>query len=176
MPRRIDPRLHSRLTGPNLAAGLLLTVFLTCSLPRIANGQTGVSILPPNLYQSAQRVGANATASPIEISGQPFDRGYRIAVIRTSREIDDARLEWRTTAPVKQGDHLQIAFWVRKIAPLNGDNIRGLIGFGAADSPGAGSLLTPFPCDSDVWTKYVIPFQAAADYPAGSAQVVFQFA
>jgi endo-1,4-beta-xylanase len=176
MPAQMYQRTHAHPAIVTRAVVLLLTVFLCWCLPRTASAQDGVSILPPDLYEAKKQVGANATASRIEVSGQTFDQGYRIEVTGTSRNIDDARLEWRVAKPINQGDNLQLTFWVRKIAPLNGDNIRGLVGFEAAGLPGAGSLLTPFPCDSDVWTRYVIPFKAAVDYSAGQARLVFQFA
>ncbi|MBO0722732.1 MAG: endo-1,4-beta-xylanase, partial [Blastocatellia bacterium] len=171
-----DQHIHEYSAAGTRAVVSLLAIFLCLCLPIIASAQEGVSLLPNNIFKTKKRVGANATATPVEVSGQSFDRGYRIAVTGTSRDIADARLRYHTTAAVSQGDNLQIAFWVRKIAPLNGDNIRGFVGFLGAGRSGASSLLTPFPCDSDVWTKYVIPFKAAADYPAGEAEVIFQFA
>jgi endo-1,4-beta-xylanase len=179
-PTKKNQYSYEHPAAANRAVVLLTAVFLCLCLPGIASAQDGVSLLPENLYKSKVRVGANATASAIDVSGQTFDRGYRIAVTGTSRDIADARLKWRTTNPVNKDDNLQLTFWVRKIAPLNGDNIRGYVGFEGAGhhnvSSGVSSLLTPFPCDNDVWTKYVIPFKAAADYRAGQAQLVFQFA
>jgi GH35 family endo-1,4-beta-xylanase len=142
----------------------------------IALAQNGISILPDNLYDTNGSAGANATVTPISVSGQQFVQGYRIAVNGTSKNIADAALQWRTALPVNQGDNLQITFWVRKVAPLDGHNIRAFVGFQQAAAPGARSLFTPFPCDSDVWTKYVIPFKAGANAAAGEAQVMFQFA
>ncbi len=176
MPAQKNQRLQPYSKNATRTVVLLLTFFICVCLPRIASAQDGVSILPDKIYDQKKHVGANARASLIKVSDQPFDRGYRITVAGTSRDIDDAGIEWRTVKSVNQGDNLQITFWIRKIAPLNGDNIRGFVGFEAAGHSSTSSLLTPFPCDSNVWTKYVIPFKASADFSAGHAQVVFQFA
>ncbi len=90
-----------------------------------ARAQNGVSIVPDNLYESNGSAGANATAEPISVSGQSFTQAYRIAVRGTSAIHRDAGLWWPTTQPVNQGDNLQVTFWIRKIAPLDGNNIRG---------------------------------------------------
>ncbi|MGH9838971.1 MAG: hypothetical protein ACREEM_09315, partial [Blastocatellia bacterium] len=161
-------------------SGPLLSLFIPFLwLPVLslsAHAQSGVSIVPDNLYQSKGSAGANATAEPVGVSGQPFTQAYRIAVSGTSADHRDAGLWWPTTQPVNQGDNLQITFWVRKVAPLDGNNIRGFVGFEQTAKPEVKSLFTPFPCDSDIWTKYVIPFKAAANHPAGEAQLTFQFA
>ncbi|MGH9801201.1 MAG: endo-1,4-beta-xylanase, partial [Blastocatellia bacterium] len=94
----------------------------------------------------------------------------------TSANLNDAGLLFRTAQAVSQGDNLQITFWVRKIAPLDGDNIRGFVGFEKADASATKSLYTTFPCDSQTWTKYSLPFKSAANYAAGEARVVFHFA
>ena len=158
-------RLHSML----LLSGLLL-------IPAMANAQSGVSILPESIYEISGAVGANATATPIAVSGQPFTQAYRVVVNGTSANISDAGLWFRTAQPVNRGDQLQLAFWVRKIAPLDGHNLRGFAGFEKTGEPRSKSLFTVFPCDRDVWTKYIIPFKAAANYATGEAQLTFQFA
>jgi GH35 family endo-1,4-beta-xylanase len=141
-----------------------------------AQAQSGGSILSDDLYSFSGDVGANATATPITVSGRSFTQGYRVTVGGTSANGYDAGLWFRTAQAVGQDDNLQITFWVRKVAPLDGNNIRGFVGFEKADAPFTKSLLTSFPCDSDVWTKYSIPFKAAAAYAAGEAQVAFHFA
>ncbi len=94
-----------------------------------ANTQPSISILPENLYQFAGPAGANATVSPVTVTGQEFTQAYRVTVNGTSANIHDAGLSWLTTQAVNEGDNLQVAFRVRKVAPLDGNNIRGLVGF-----------------------------------------------
>jgi endo-1,4-beta-xylanase len=169
MNTRFGWRLVPRLTGSFLSLFFIV-------LPITARAQSGVSILPDNLYDQRGDAGANATAEPIGVAGQPFTQGYRITVRGTSARIGDARLAWRTAQPIQPGDNLRVTFWVRKLTPLDGANIRGFVSFEDAARPELKSLLTPFPCDSDVWTRYSIPFKAAAGSAAGEAQFAFQFA
>ncbi|MDX2030803.1 MAG: endo-1,4-beta-xylanase [Blastocatellia bacterium] len=149
---------------------------LLIGLLQPARAQNGASILPADLYDFRGSVGANATAEPIAVGGQLFTQGYRITVNRTSRNIQDASLSWRSVGQINPGDNLQLTFWVRKIAPLDGHNIRGFVGLEKAAAPVTRQLFTPFPCDSDAWTKYILPFKSSAAYSAGEARVFFQFA
>lgn len=138
--------------------------------------QSGTPILPNDLYSFSGDVGANARVEPITVSGQSFTQGYRITVAGTSANLNDAGLRIRTAQAVAEGDNLQLTFWVRKIAPLDGHNIRGFVGFEKTDASVTKSLYTTFPCDSATWTKYSLPLKSAASYAAGEAQVVFHFA
>jgi len=151
-------------------------LWLLSGLAAAGLAQSGSSILSDDLYSFSGDVGANATAAPITVSGRSFTQAYRVTVNGTSANSDDAALRFRTAQAVGQGDNLQITFWVRKVAPLDGNNIRGFVGFEKVDAPFTKSLLTSFPCDSDVWTKYSIPFKAASAYAAGEAQAAFHFA
>ena len=151
-------------------------VFMLAALLAQARAQSGVSILPANIYEQSGRVGANATAEPIGVSGQAFTQGYRITVAGTSRSAQDAALAWPTAARINQGDNLQLTFWVRKVAPLDGHNIRGFVGLEKAVANGAREFYAPFPCDSNGWTKYILPFKSAGGYAAGEARLVFHFA
>jgi endo-1,4-beta-xylanase len=131
------------------------------------------SILPANIYSINGNVGAGATAEPITISGQTFTQGYRLTVPNTSSSLSDSQLSWANAQAVAANDNLQLTFWVRKIAPLDHNNIRGAVSFATATT----SLLsTTFPCDSNVWTKYVIPFKAASNLAMSEARLSFQFA
>src|SRR5262245_16981254 len=84
-------------------------------IPEIAGAQSGVSLLAENLYDFSGAVGANATATPITVTGQTFTQAYRVAVNRTSANVSDAGLWFGITQPVNQGDNLLLTFWVRKI-------------------------------------------------------------
>lgn len=141
-----------------------------------AASQSGVSILPENLYGFSGSAGANATIKPIAVSGQSFSQGYQIDVSGTSANIYDAGLWIKTAQAVSQGDNLQLTFWVRKTAPQDGNNIRAIAGFEQSAAPFAKSLYANFPCNSATWTKYIIPFKSAAGYAAGEAELVFHFA
>lgn len=132
--------------------------------------------MPNNLYGFSGDAGANAVVVPVAVSGQSFSQAYRVVVSGTSANVYDAGVWISTAQPVAQGDNLQVTFWVRKITPLDGNNIRGFVGFERASAPFTKSLYTTFPCDSETWAKYSIPFKAAASYAAGEAQLVFHFA
>ncbi len=151
-------------------------VLLICLASVAALGQSGTPVLPGDIYGFSGDVGANAKAEPITVSGQSFAQGYRVTVGGTAANLNDAGLFFRTAQAVVQGDNLQLTFWVRKVAPQDGNNIRGFVGFEKADATGTLSLYTTFPCDGATWTKYSIPFKAAASYAAGEAQVAFHFA
>ncbi len=137
-------------------------------------GQT--SILPANVYSISGNVGAGATAEPINVGGQSFTQGYRLTVPSTSSSIGDAQISWANSQSVNANDNLQLTFWVRKVAPLDEHNIRGYVSFEQVAAPNKKSLFTSFPCDSNTWTKYIIPFKSASLYNTGEAQLSFQFA
>lgn len=131
------------------------------------------SLLPDDLYLISGNVGAGAMAEPITADGQAFTQGYRLTVPGTSASIKDSQLSWATAQAVQAGDNLLLTFWVRKIAPLDNNNIRGFVSFENASTK---YLFTPFPCDSDVWTKYVIPFKASSNSAVSEARLIFYFA
>ena len=155
-----------RLRPEQLWLFLLLSIFTLT-----ASAQT--SLLPTDIYSTNGNVGAGATAEPIAVSGQTFTQGYRLMVPNTSSSLSDAQLGWANAQAVTANDNLQLTFWVRKIAPLDHNNIRGAVSFETATTK---LLSTSFPCDSKVWTKYVIPFKAASNLAMGEARLSFQFA
>ncbi len=155
------------LTQTSLTLAALLFV-----IPVVA--QTPINVLPNNLYDFSGEIGLKATATPISVAGQQFTQGYRLAVNSTSAKLSDVALQWPNAQTVKAGDNLTLTFWVRKVVPLDGHNIRGLVVFGKTDADQ--SLATQFPCDSETWTKYSIPFKAKSDYAANEARLAFQFA
>jgi GH35 family endo-1,4-beta-xylanase len=152
--------------------GLFLLVFVGAAQFGFAQG---VSLLPVDIY-GFDGTSGNARVQPITVSNQSFTQGYRITVNNTSENDWDAGLSWRNTQQVNAGDNLAISFWVRKIAPLDNKNIRGYVGFEQASGNYDKSLYTAFPCDSDVWTKYSIPFKSIGSYAPNAAQIVFHFA
>ena len=149
----------------------LWLVLLFITFPLTISAQT--SILPANIYNTNGNIGAGATAESITISGQPFTQGYRLTVLATSSSLSDSQLSWANAQGIAANDNLQLTFWVRKIAPLDHNNIRGAVIFATATST---ILSTSFPCDSNSWAKYVIPFKAASNLAAGEAKLSFQFA
>jgi GH35 family endo-1,4-beta-xylanase len=138
-----------------------------------ANAQT--SILPENPY-SFSGFSGNAAIEPVSVTGQSFTQAYRLTVNGSSARISDALLSWQTTQPIAAGDRLQLTLWVRKLAPLDGHNIRSVVTFESVNAPQQKLLSTVFPCDSETWTKYIIPFKATSAYGAGEARLTFQFA
>ncbi len=138
-----------------------------------AHAQSATSILLEESYSLTGR--AKASIQPIAADHQSFNQAYRITINSTSSKIEDAGLQWLTTQPIVEGDYLWVTFWVRKIAPLDGSVIRGLVGFESAPSPQNRLLLTSFPCQSGVWTKYSFQIKAAANYPVGSMRLIFYF-
>ena len=168
---------------------LVLPTLLVCCFSLPAFSQTAESILPANPYSDgAYIVPATRTllrtigwqAEPIAVNGQPFTQGFRITVNGTSAKLSNAGLSWATTRAVRANDNLTLTFWVRKLAPLDNSNIRGLVTFGATGGAltaevTEASLATPFPCDGEVWMRYTIPFRAQRDYAAGEGRLAFQF-
>lgn len=145
--------------------------FLICLFALTAAAQP--SILPGELYTQGGNVGAGATAEAIAVAGQEFTQSYRLTVPNTSAHISASQIGWATSQAVNAGDNLRLTFWVRKIAPLDNNNIRGFVSFENANTK---FLFTSFPCDNDIWTKYIIPFKAASNLPTGEARLSFQFA
>ena len=169
-------RISNRSFGREPICFQVFSAVLLACLASAAWAQSGTPILPSDLYSFSGDVGANARVEPVAVSGQSFTQAYRVTVNGTSTNLNDAGLRIRTAQAVAQDDNLQLTFWVRKIAPLDGNNIRGFVGFEKADPTAAKSLYTTFPCDSATWTKYSFPLKSAASYAAGEAQIVFHFA
>ena len=169
-------RISNRSFGREPICFQVFSAVLLACLASAAWAQSGAQILPSDLYSFSGDVGANARVEPVAVSGQSFTQAYRVTVNGTSTNLNDAGLRIRTAQAVAQDDNLQLTFWVRKIAPLDGNNIRGFVGFEKADPTAAKSLYTTFPCDSATWTKYSFPLKSAASYAAGEAQIVFHFA
>ena len=109
-------------------------------------------------------------------TGPGFTTALRVTVAGSSANIWDAAIGWNTIAAANAGDRIQTTFWVRKVSPLDGNNIRAALVFQQAASPYTSSLRTPFPCDSNVWTKYVITARAAINYPSGGGSLTIQCA
>jgi GH35 family endo-1,4-beta-xylanase len=151
----------------------ILSYILLVSLCISASAQT--SVLPENLYSVSGSSG-NAVIEPVSVIGQSFTQAYRVTVNGSSAQISAAVLSWQTTQPIAAGDRLQLTLWARKIAPLDGNNIRSVVTVESVNAPQAKLLSTVFPCDSDTWTKYIIPFKATSAYGAGEARLTFQFA
>ena len=158
----------------SLASPLLLLFLFTFSTDLTA--QTGTSILRENLYDQIGSAGATAKVLPITIEGQTFTNGYCITVNGSSAKIEDSILQWPTTQNIDYGDNLQITFWVRKIAPSDGKNLRAFISFEKVIVSGSKPLFTTFPCDTGEWMKYSFTFKAPEYYAAGEARLAFQFA
>ena len=168
---------------------IIWQIILLLSLSFPAFAQTAESILPANPYADVTyaapptRVPIRTMrwqAEPIAVNGQPFAQGFRVGVNGTSDKLSNAGLSWATTRSLRANDNLTLTFWVRKLAPLDNSNSRGLVTFGAATSAQTAettesSLTTPFPCDSEVWMRYTIPFRARRAYAAGEARLAFQF-
>ena len=152
-----------------------LAVLLCCLFtPLSLLAQTPVNLLPENLYGISGNLNHNTSATPSAVSGQSFTQAYRLTVSGTSAKLSDAALQWPTVRGVNAGDNLTLSFWVRKVAPLDGHNIRGQVVFGREGEKAV--LATPFPCDSEVWTRYTIPFKAPAAFTTGQARLSFHFA
>ena len=169
-------RISTRSFGREFVCSTVGAVVMLVCLTATVLAQSGTPVLPSDIYNFSGNVGANARVEPVAVSGQPFSQAYRVTVGGTSANLNDAGLAIRTAQPVSEGDNLLLTFWVRKLAPLDGNNIRGFVGFEKTDASATKSLYTVFPCDSQTWAKYSLPFKAAASYAAGDAQVVFHFA
>lgn len=155
---------------PLLFAAVLLALLGIFALP--AHGQT--NLLPANPTASAWSYGL--TAASVSATGPGFTTALRLTVAGTSTNIWDGGAGWNTTANVASGDNLRVSFWVRKVSPSDGRNIRGIVVFQQSASPYLQSLRTSFPCDSTTWTRYSFTAKAITAYPTGGASLVFQAA
>ncbi|MFN0124679.1 MAG: endo-1,4-beta-xylanase [Blastocatellia bacterium] len=158
----------SRFRAP---ARLPLFFFLLQMLISGVYAQSGLSLLQDR-HQLLSHGGAGASVEPVAAPGQSFRQALRVFVSHGAARLDDVRLQWPVTQSIAAGDNLTLRFQVRKIAPLNAANIRGLVTLTTADGLETGPG-TPFPCDSDVWTPYIIPFRAAHNLAAGQAFLSF---
>src|SRR5579862_9275610 len=116
----------------------------------------------------------DATATYIDVSGQPFNKALRVKIQKTSDLTNATQLTIPISTPVKQGDTMLATLWVR------GQNATG----------GAGRVEFLFEKTTDPWTKsvtqdvsaerswhrYLVPFSAAQSYVPGEAMASFRFA
>lgn len=163
---------YSRPIKTSFGRGLIQGVLVSVSLFVFVTSALAQAALLPSDPFSAFGI-SGATATPVNVTGQSFTSGLRLEVTGYSVNPADAQLSWTIAPAVIKGDRLQLSFWVRKIKPLDGNNIRGFVAY---DGGGSRDLYTNFPCDSNVWTRYTIPFTATANASAGNAKLSFQFA
>ena len=117
---------------------------------------------------ATKTTGGGGTKTLVTITGQSFTRATQLAISTVPANGWDAGMALTSVQPVSKGDRLLLIFWTRTInAPNN-------IGMGNFE----------FMQNADPWHKYVtmeqrvgtswkmymLPFEATADLPAGSAK------
>lgn len=158
----------------NRFAMALMSIWLFCGWGA-AHAQTSLVPVAPS-YSFADPSLSGSSFSTVSISGQTFTSATRAVIATTTENLYSAQMSWATNAAIAQNHRLILEFWVRKVAPNDGNVIRANVVFEDTGAPYDKSLFTKFPCSSTSWVKYRIPFTAKRNYAAGDGSVRFQIA
>lgn len=144
--------------------------------PSLASIQNhGVSILPDDPYSFQGAAGPQATVIPQVVTGQSFNRAYRVTVAAPTSYLGDASLHWETSQSINPRDNLQISFHIRKTGQSDENGIRASISFESGSISEDRSLDSIIPCNSQSWMPYRFNFKALNYHPAGEARIVLRF-
>ena len=155
---------------------MVLVFVLLCGMGQAGNAQTSlVPVVPSYSFADPSSLPGSAF-STVAVTGQTFTTATRAVISTTTANVYEAQISWATNAAIPQDSRLILEFWVRKVAPNDGNVIRGNVIFEDTGAPYDKSLNTKFPCSSTTWIKYRIPFSAKRTYAAGDGSVRFQIA
>ena len=127
-----------------------------------SNGILGAGLQAPDATYAARSV--------VPVAGQPFSQAVRVATKKTPAYNYNIQLNLKTIAPVAKDDVLHAVFWLRRVAPADGDGLTEFV-FEQASSPYTQSVVRTQIEGGGQWTKFNVAFKAVAAYAAGAAQV-----
>eukprot|EP00276_Gloeochaete_wittrockiana_P004393 CAMPEP_0184646708 /NCGR_PEP_ID=MMETSP0308-20130426/3456_1 /TAXON_ID=38269 /ORGANISM="Gloeochaete witrockiana, Strain SAG 46.84" /LENGTH=900 /DNA_ID=CAMNT_0027076981 /DNA_START=884 /DNA_END=3586 /DNA_ORIENTATION=- len=89
------------------------------------------------------------------------------------RNVWDAAVMFDTNGLISEGDNLVISFYVKKVWPLDGTTVQGIVNL-QDKATYASSVFSSYPCDVNSWLLFEIPFKARNTLLPNAANVVFQ--
>lgn len=140
----------------------------------------GVSLLPADALSALALVGQTQAVEKtrVPVSGQPFSEALRLQTRPDARFATPyaAQIQASATGPVKKGDVLFAAFFVRTVAGGQAETGEGQTEFvferGSEPFTKAASVGVQAP--RDAWREITVPFVAGKDLPTGAAHVSFR--
>jgi len=112
--------------------------------------------------------GGGGTKTVVNIAGQPFTKASQLAISSVPENGWNAGMDLKTIQPVSNGDRLLLIFWARTIKAPNNVGM-GNFEFMQNVAPW-NKYITMEQRVGTSWKMYMLPFQATADLPAGSAK------
>ena len=133
-------------------------------------GLTGGNwVFATNETTNASKItGGGGTKTIVNIEEQIFTRAVQFAVTTVPTDVWNAGINLTTTQPVSKGDRLLLVFWARTIKAPNNTGM-GNFEFMQNGTPWNKYATMPQRVGTS-WKMYMLPFQSAADLPAGSAK------
>lgn len=129
----------------------------------------GSWIFSPNEATNANSIsGGGGTKTVVNISEQSFTKAIQFAVTTVPANVWDAGINLTTIQPISNGDRLLLIFWARTTKAPNNKGM-GNFEFMQNATPW-NKYITMEQRVGTSWKMYLLPFQATADLPAGSAK------
>jgi GH35 family endo-1,4-beta-xylanase len=134
----------------------------------------GTALLSAGGVSDFRSQGAQAKATAISVTGQPFTTALRAQTLALPKNAWEAQLAAPTAAAVKKGDRLLASFALRCEKSLNETGeCQSEFVFEKAGAPYTKSVSFPVRAGKD-WTRIYVPFEAAEDYAKGGASLLLR--
>jgi GH35 family endo-1,4-beta-xylanase len=134
----------------------------------------GISVIDSRGVEAFDILGADAWATFVNVTGQPFTRVARIQTLKRPDKPQHLQFKAKTTQPIKKGDALVAIFYARAAEPLPASGIaQSSFVFEVASEPFTKSADFPFKLGTS-WQRFYVSFFALVDQAPGSAQVMFR--
>lgn len=149
-----------------LLASLLLLCAAAPAGKSVAGGTESLKIVGADLDAGRRTV--------VTVEGQPFDKAVRLTTLAKTANPWAVQLGQPTAAPIKKGDALAVTFYLRgvEVQPESGEAATAFV-VEQAGEPYDKSIDLPLGAGRE-WRKVQVAFRAAADYPAGGANLLFR--
>lgn len=137
----------------------------------------GTSVLPVDSLAAFQIAGDSKAAQStlVAVQGQSFTQAVRFQIPKKPDRDYGVRFNAKSIADVKKGDVLVATFLMRGVNTKDesGDALSAFV-WEQKDAPFDKSADVHLSAPIGIWKKFVIPFAAKQDFPAGSATIQFR--
>lgn len=116
-----------------------------------------------------------ASRSVVDVTGQSFDRAYRIEVFNPGSNFWDANIGAVGTIPVRKGDTAMVRFFLRKLASQDESGLVSINVYVEGPEPEYSKSLNTAVSAGDEWREFNLPLQFNADYSAGNVFLYIGF-
>jgi len=154
---------------------LRLFSVLLCALPGL-QALAQQSLLPSTLpggWNLNRPDASFAARSTVSAAGQPFTQAVRVTTQKRPANQWDVQLSIPTTHAVAKEDVIHATFWLRRVAPTDGEALAEFV-FERNSPPWTQSALRLHAVGDGGWQRFSAAFRAAEAHAAGAAQVNFR--